>query len=274
MTEKEQLITENIKQIKTDYPLFYKRLKRTVILTVLVPILLIWLSYRVGYYYILLPTNASEGELLSLWGSILSFISTLCLGALALWQNVKANNINNRLSLIEEERLKFDIQPFVIISGWHIKTENKSIIKARHEKVCFQISEIPPASESKIVYLTIKLTNTSNTFTMVNYLRGRVYNNDDLVDSLESDSFNLEDLSIYLKSGEEKEIGFYCTYSRMLDFNRKKLQFDFKLRNRFNDTWNETIEIFVSGVSVSGTYNNDWFIELNPQAYKIEKLIF
>ena len=43
-------------------------------------------------------------DLLQFWGAVLSFIGTVSLGALALWQNMKANNINDRLLKMEESK--------------------------------------------------------------------------------------------------------------------------------------------------------------------------
>lgn len=49
-------------------------------------------------------TDFSAGDMLGFWGSFLAFIGTFILGAIALWQNKKVNDINERLLEIEEAK--------------------------------------------------------------------------------------------------------------------------------------------------------------------------
>lgn len=268
MTEKEFKIFNTIKQIKMDYPLFYKFFKWISIFIILIP-MFIWASYRIGKYYIFVPTDTSEGELLAFYGTILSFVSTLGLGALALWQNIKANNINDRLSLIEKERFKLELQPFVAVTDWSLKKEDTLNILGNSSILSFKISSMD-MNEIKCAMLTLNFTNTSNTYTMMNYLAGSVYYNDKYVEQLENSSINHANITLYLKSGQKGEMVFYCSFKKFYEFTGRTIKLKFALRNRFNDLYIETIDIFISNIKQIDNDGN-WYIGLDSRNYKIER---
>lgn len=64
----------------------------------------IWLAYYLGDCgYVLIKTSLSVGDALGFWGAFLTFLGTAGLGALAIWQNHKIQNLNNE----KEEANKF-----------------------------------------------------------------------------------------------------------------------------------------------------------------------
>lgn len=65
--------------------------------------LIIQSTYWIGRWWGIV-TDYSAGEVLGFWGSFLAFIGTFVLGAIALWQNKKVNDINERLLEIEEAK--------------------------------------------------------------------------------------------------------------------------------------------------------------------------
>jgi hypothetical protein len=104
MNDKEKQIINKLKALKLNYPMIYKYMKRAVIVIIIVPIL-IWGAYFVGDCgFVLIRTSLAVGDALTFYGSILAFIGTVLLGALALWQNKKANEINERLLNLENSR--------------------------------------------------------------------------------------------------------------------------------------------------------------------------
>lgn len=269
MTEKERKIFNAIKQLKVDYPYFYKGFKWISILIIAIPIF-IWISYRIGHFYVLIPTDTSEGELLAFYGTILSFISTLGLGALALWQNIKANNINDRLSLIEEKRFKLELQPFVVVTGGNLKQELVSYIWDNPTILSFEINHIP-IDEEECAFLTLEFQNTSNTYIMMNYLTGKLYRNGKCIETLKNYNVNLDNSTLYLESGQKGTMGFILSLDKIKEIEMGKIQFEFLLKNRFNDCYKETIEIIIL---IAGDEDDDIdnsFVTINAQNYKIQK---
>lgn len=90
----------------TCYPYLWAR--RLLIIFILVPTV-IFLLYCIGDHgFILIDTSLTVGDALSFYGTLLSFIGTVALGILALYQNIQANKINHRLLLLEEkEKVSF-----------------------------------------------------------------------------------------------------------------------------------------------------------------------
>lgn len=68
-----------------------------VVLLVCIP-LLIWFCYFVGDSgLIIVSTSLTVGDALGFYGNLLTFLGTMSLGALALLQNIKANEINRKM---------------------------------------------------------------------------------------------------------------------------------------------------------------------------------
>lgn len=102
MNEKEKKLVSNLKKLKADYPTLEKYLNYIIAIVLMIPIL-IWLVYLIGHHKTIIPTDITAGELLSFYGTLLSFLGIFCLSALALWQNEKANQMNERLIKLQLE---------------------------------------------------------------------------------------------------------------------------------------------------------------------------
>lgn len=80
-------------RLKTE---LWKR-KLCVAITMLIPIL-IWASYLVGdNWFILINTSLTVGDALGFYAALLSFIGTVILGVVAVWQNKQATEISKQL---------------------------------------------------------------------------------------------------------------------------------------------------------------------------------
>ncbi|MFR5073382.1 MAG: hypothetical protein ACLTDS_15200 [Bianqueaceae bacterium] len=95
---KSQKILESIKT----YPYLWGQ--RIVIFLILIPCIILFLYFLGDHGLILINTSLGVGDALGFYGTLLSFAGTIALGVLALYQNVKANQINERLLSLEEKR--------------------------------------------------------------------------------------------------------------------------------------------------------------------------
>ncbi|QLY78063.1 hypothetical protein [Clostridium intestinale] len=263
MTEKERILIESIKLKKKEYPSFYRGIKIFMIIIIFSPII-IWICYRLGKYNVIIPTDTSEGEYLAFWGTFLSFISTLGLGVLALWQNINANRINNRLSIIEEKRFKLDFQPFIVVKDWDIQKTNNLL---QPDIPCIQISDMYKCESYG--YLTLTFKNTSNTYAVIEYVEGNVYHNDKLLESLTNNCYYKKDYKIHLEREQEGALRFYCSVSKMIKFNNNKLRLKFVITNKLGDRYKETIDIFIHSIVLKN--NKQWYASISSRTCGIEK---
>lgn len=136
-------------------------------------------SYKVNSGYI---TMWGASDVLSFYGVLLSFIGTVALGALALFQNKQANKINQQLSSLEKERFKLELQPFVLVTDWKLEIEEVFDVILKPKKLYFQI-ENKQFENLNYFCLSINFTNTSNTYALVNYISATVYHNDNYIEN-------------------------------------------------------------------------------------------
>lgn len=116
--------------------------------------------YKIGGYV----TMWSAGDVLSFYGGFLSFIGTVVLGALALYQNKKANDINEKLQKKQLLIEKTSIKPQFIIND--LSTElDKVYIKNNNDNfsICiFNFKEKNLNDKLWLYELIINLKNTGN----------------------------------------------------------------------------------------------------------------
>lgn len=103
LNDKEKIFLLQYYEFKKDYPNICFYIKYICLFLFIIPTI-IFISYFIGERgYVLIYTNLSIGDALSFYGSVLSFLGTISLGIVALWQNHKANQINLRLLNITED---------------------------------------------------------------------------------------------------------------------------------------------------------------------------
>lgn len=112
MNDNERQVFKNLKALKSNYPTIYKYLLSIIISLTIMPIL-IWVTYFTGDSgFILIRTSLGVGDALTFYASILAFIGTVLLGALALLQNFKFKKENdiaqNRLERMNARILSLD----------------------------------------------------------------------------------------------------------------------------------------------------------------------
>lgn len=239
-----------------------------VILTVgsaFTPFIIDYLTIKFPYFL-----SFEKADLLTFWGSFLAFMGTVALGSLALWQNKKSNDINGRLSKIEDEKFKLDMQPFVIINDWKTQFKDAWDVVLTPKKLYFNIGS-EELKTANFLCLTIFLTNTSNSYSMVSYSKANVYNGDSSIGTWSNVSSNLQNTKLYLKPSETGEIVFYASEDTMKSWLGNMVRLELTLENRFSERYKETVDIFINVLNKNN--DNSWYTYLHIQNYTIDKFI-
>ena len=214
-------------------------------------------------------TMWGASDVLNFYGSLLSFAGTVVLGALALWQNNKANDMNERLMKIENERFKLELQPYVLVTNWRLESKDIIDLILSPQKLYIQIQN-SQIEELECACLSLNLANTSNSVTIVNYIDANVYHNEKFIESWSNSTANQQNSKIYIPCGEIGEISFYCSKEKMFSFLGKKISINLILENRYGERYKEIFDIVIAQLSKNS--DNSWYLYISPQNYKIEKL--
>ncbi len=254
-----------------------------IILNFLIPIL-INEAYIANSGYL---TLWGASDVLVFYGTILSFLGTVILGTLTYFLNIKANDlnekanninrrandINKRLILLEEEKFKLELQPYVLITNWKLYKDDIFNIISFPEKLYIHIEKAESSNtKTAIMCLSLFFTNTSNSYTVLNYWTAQVCNLNDesTIDNWANGTSNQHNNKLYLQPGVTGEIAFYCTKEKMESFRSKKIKLEMILENRFSEKFKEEIDIVVAQLAELGS--DMWHLYLSPQNYRINKI--
>ncbi|EGW39075.1 hypothetical protein [Desulfosporosinus sp. OT] len=222
-------------------------------------------TYKVNRGYV---TIWDASDVLIFYGSLLTFFGTVALGISSIVQSNRANEINSRLSQLEQERFKNDLQPFVIVSDWKLEATRLLEIIQAPQKLYIQVGIIKLEHNEVSLCLSLFFTNTSNSFATVYYSNAKVYKKDTYIQDWYNSTSNQPNPNLYLKSGETGEIVFYCTEEEMVTFRGTNIKFGLILSNRFSENYKETLDIIIPHL---GKTHDAWYVTLNPQNYLIQK---
>jgi hypothetical protein len=159
LSKHEKKLIIRFKMLKTKYPHFYLVTLLCVLLIVSIPVL-IWLVYFIGRNGKGIPTGISAGDLLGFYGSLLAFAGTIALGALALWQNKKANDLNKTLT---EQNL--------VNSYFTNIAPRRCYIQSKLDKINDSI-QILGKRDEEVIPITIEFENMTNIMASSFRLRG------------------------------------------------------------------------------------------------------
>ncbi|RAI84425.1 hypothetical protein DET54_1253 [Paenibacillus pabuli] len=219
-------------------------------------------AYKVNTGY---KTMWDASDVLAFYGSFLGFVGTSFLGYLALRQNIKANQINDRLSQLEKERFKLELQPFVVVTNWKIKLKRINEIIQNPKELFIEIGTIED-KEKICCCLSLNFTNTSNSFSIINYIGAEVYKQNDYIEKWSNSTSNQPNSKLYLAGGETGEILFYCSREKMRTFQAKRISLELLLENRFSEKYIENFDVIIPQLDIDNNY-----IHLVAQNYEISK---
>ena len=236
-----------------------------VIVTISVPFI-INESYKENSGYL---TLWGADDVLSFYGSILAFFGTISLGLLAYSQNKKAEALNIRLTRLEEEKFKLEFQPFVMICDWGLEEREVLDIIIGPDKLYYDIGGTQ--FHDSCLCLSIRFTNTSNTFLMASYTKAVIYDNDKKIDTWGWGTSNINNPKLYLESGASGEMVFYALEDKMSKIAGNTICLELTLENRYAQRYKEKVDILIP--SLSKSKSGSWYITLIAQNYVVDRYI-
>lgn len=135
-----------------------------------VPLIFVHIAYRIPAISPWFATTWFPGDLISYIAGFLAFLGSLGLGALALYQNEKANKLSDRIQKSQELRDKFDRTPCVSIIGCNGRYGQKFDGFTRLHGAYFDQTESAPEGLSlsdKILQLEVGIVNSSKVYASV-----------------------------------------------------------------------------------------------------------
>lgn len=203
-------------------------------------------------------------------GDLLTFVGTIVLGFVAYWQTNKANETEDRLLRIEENRYKLELRPFFMITDYKAYAKKKIDIIMNPDKTYIDVAPTDDESED-ILCFELSLTNTTSSFITAK------------CDSIISDKkgrwghglANQKDDIVSIQPNETSAIVFCAPPSFFKkDFRGEKIQLKFILENRLAKRYAEYLAILPNALScdtVGCSPDGKWFIGMFIGDYSINR---
>lgn len=211
----------------------------------------------------------SAGDALNFYGTLLSFLGAVYLGYAALELNKKSNDISDRLYMLEKSEQEYENRPFVMISNFNASIEIIRDIVLKPKKIYIDIglSDDENMFKDNALCLSVFFTNTSYSFTIVEFSNAEVYDGDRKIGRWINSVSNQSNPKLYLNSGEVGEIVFYNTIDKMKSYDSKEIIINLILQNKFGKHYKEII--LISPMILSQQNDDNWYVHLNAQDYQI-----
>lgn len=207
-------------------------------------------------------------------GDLITYIGTLVLGIVAFTQNARANEMNRRLILLEENRYRLEARPFVFVSDWNVKfLQGWSLLLSgseAKETVFVDVGGDLDTPDKKIMTIEFLLTNTTQACLSAQY------NGVKFVDSDEDTGWRQgyigpENLKLVLSPGQVGKITF-CGTQELFEntFQRGKIRMSFILENRFGERYQEDFDAAVTLLTSQSESDKPWLL-IDASNYRIGK---
>ena len=139
---------------------------KTIIIVFISCLLIAQIPFWIGKWRVFIPTEMDESDILSFLGDFISAIGSILLGWYAIKQTDKANNTNDRLLAIEEQRHREDHQPSVIVESviLHNTTFTQTPLHGDKESRLYYVdANYEHTVNDERACIEIKIVNTGNT---------------------------------------------------------------------------------------------------------------
>lgn len=205
-------------------------------------------------------------------GDFLTFLGTVTLGAVSIYQTKmameqsrKANEISDQLLEIESERYKLQIRPFVMISNIKICDFQKDEITDESSERFVKIVE-DGVEERSLLKMVLTLQNTTEAFVNVSL-------ESFFVDNVQQTTspYNTFGTKLQLLPRTSGEISFFAREEYFKKLCKRKLRWNFILQNRFSEEYVASIETRIFSLLKPETSNTEWFFYWNGQENNVKE---
>lgn len=169
-------------------------------------------------------------------GDLLTFIGTVFLGAITIWQTQKANITSQQLFELENFRLKTELQPFVFVSDWHIVQVPAGTFYDNPKKLYVRVGDYENTGNSVGVSLTF--TNTSNGLVTLRFKDAFSTNNIQFKNIIT----NTPSPKLVLSIGDTGEIVFCASKNWWIKLSGQRITWKLILENRFAERYQEQFD--------------------------------
>lgn len=123
------------------------------------------------------------------------------------------------------------------------------------------------ASNDNCLCISIFFTNTSYSYTTVEFSDAEVFENNKKLAKWIYSVTNQSNPKLYLDIGDVGEIVFYTTVYEMKSYDSKEIIMNLILENRFGERYKEMI--IINPMLLSKRYDGSWYIHLSVQSNQI-----
>ena len=177
-------------------------------------------------------------DVLSFYGDYLSFLGTLILGAITVFQTKKANDISDRLLHIEENRDRQEETPFVVVCNWMAVPKEKNEIIYSPQMLYVGVDE----ETNKYICLQLEFVNTSRTYVQLEYSAVH-FSNQKL--KWKHEYTSTSNTKLHILPHDTAEINFYASEKFWGKFINEKMVMEFILINGLGKRYKETFQLLI-----------------------------
>lgn len=215
---------------------------------------LLWIIFSVLFLcsiQILFSIPAPSKWLEAVWtaGDLISFIGTIVLGCITVWQTKKANEVSLKLMEIENNRHKLETQPFVMIVDYQAYNVDWQTIQNNPEQIYIAIGDLD--NKNDLVALALTFQNTTESFLTLEYKKGT-----SSALRLGKSMVNQPNFKLYLQPSDSDTIILYADRSIMNKLVKECTTLEVILENRVAERYIETVDIIITNL-LNTTVNGD-----------------
>lgn len=198
-------------------------------------------------------------------GDLLTFIGTVFLGAITIWQTQKANITSQQLFELENFRLNIELQPFVFLSDWHIVQVPVDIFYDKPQKLYIKVGNY---DESEVVIgVSFTFSNTSNGLLTLKFKEAYSINN-----HFQNLVTNTPASKLVIPIGKTGEIIFCASKDWWMQLSGQRITWKFILENRFAERYQEQFDT----VCIFNNLDSDEadnYCRIYPEKYSIGRFV-
>lgn len=236
-----------------------------------VPLIFVHVAYRISAVSPWFSSTWNPGELITYIAGFEAFIGTVVLGAVAIHQNDKANDLNERMLINEENRARFERQPTLTITRQKVEYMslreifNLDVQVYSSEKVLEYIYQLTEAWENLYYFFPFSIKNHSNNNIEYSLKTLKLV---DVFDTLRVYPYEVKPISFFaqpsiLEPHQESSFGFIIDKSKFEKNDIKQGVLELLITNNIGETYLYKI-IFIASI----TKDNRCFFRLGNQTFQ------